>query len=91
LRSNSARKCSRSARCCGLEGGLNYYLGRYAEIFVENVMHRFDDREVEASRFFRGREGTIRLPDFEEVYPTRTQMVSALPPLAPLRKGGMGG
>jgi hypothetical protein len=60
-----------------IEGGLNYYLGRYAEIFVENVMHRFDDREVEARRFFLGREGTLRLPDFQEVYPTRTQMLSA--------------
>jgi DNA-binding Lrp family transcriptional regulator len=60
-----------------MEGGLNYYLGRYSEIFVENVMHRFDGREVESSRFFLGRTGILRLPDFAEVYPTRTQMVSA--------------
>jgi hypothetical protein len=73
-----------------IEGGLNYYLGRYAEVFVENVLHRFDGREVEAARFFLGREGTLRLPDFAEVYPTRTQMVSALPPLAPPSQGGDG-
>jgi hypothetical protein len=60
-----------------IEGGLNYYQERVAEIFVENVMHRFDGREVEASRFFLDREGTLRLPDFQEVYPTRTQMLSS--------------
>ena len=59
-----------------IEGGLNYYLGRFSEIFIENVMGKFDGREVEGSHYFNI-EGKVTLPRFEEVYRTRTQMIAS--------------
>ena len=59
-----------------LEGALNYYLGRYSEIFIENVMYKFDDKIVDKSGFFTI-SGEIKLPKFEQVYRTRIQMASA--------------
>jgi len=52
-----------------LEGGLNYYLGRYSEIFIENVMYKFDNRVVDKAKFFTI-PGEIKLPKFEQVYRT---------------------
>jgi len=59
-----------------LEGALNYYLGRYSEIFIENVMYKFDNRIVDKAQFF-AISGEIKLPKFEQVYRTRIQMASA--------------
>lgn len=55
-----------------MRGTWSQVIGRSAEIFVENVMYKFDGRTVRGALF--NAEEEVRLPDFTEVYRTRTQM-----------------
>ena len=55
-----------------MRGAWNQVIGRSAEVFVENVMYKFDGRTVRGELF--NATGEVRLPRFAEVYRTRTQM-----------------